>query len=89
MTWHGRAGGEGPGPRAADPRGGPERPADTDDELMDVVAAAFKVRLRYFGRRVKLNYLVDLKAACVPEDCFYWLAAARQRTCQYTWLASR
>jgi biotin synthase len=35
----------------------------SDDELMDVVAAAFKVRLRYFGRRVKLNYLVNIKSA--------------------------
>src|SRR2546430_10200108 len=43
----------------------------TDDELMDVVAAAFKVRLRYFGRRVKLNYLVDIKSGLCPEDCFY------------------
>jgi len=34
-----------------------------DDELMDVVAAAFKVRLRYFGRRVKLNYLARERAA--------------------------
>src|ERR1700730_17658047 len=43
----------------------------TDDELMDVVAAAFKVRLRYFGRRVKLNYLVNVNSGLCPEDCFY------------------
>ncbi len=48
-----------------------------DDELMDVVAAAFKVRLRYFGRRVKLNYLVNIKSGLCPEDCFYCSAAAR------------
>src|ERR1700749_2879800 len=42
-----------------------------DDELMDVVAAAFRVRLRYFGRRVKLNYLVNIKSGLCPEDCFY------------------
>jgi len=45
--------------------------ASDDDELMDVVAAAFKVRLRYFGRRVKLNYLVNIKSGLCPEDCFY------------------
>src|SRR5579863_9261665 len=42
-----------------------------DDELMDVVAAAFTVRRRYFGRRVKLNYLVNIKSGLCPEDCFY------------------
>src|SRR5579859_3011511 len=42
-----------------------------DDELMDVVAAAFTVRRRYFGRRVKLNYLVNMKSGLCPEDCFY------------------
>ena len=41
----------------------------TDDELMDVVAAAFRVRLRYFGRRVKLRYLVNIKSGLCPEDC--------------------
>src|SRR5690606_24600123 len=35
--------------------------ATTDDELLDVVAAAGKVRRHWFGRRVKLNYLVNLK----------------------------
>src|SRR6201996_9752248 len=43
----------------------------SDDELMDVVAAAFQVRLRYFGRRVKLNYLVNIKSGLCPEDCSY------------------
>src|SRR6476620_516389 len=60
----------------------------TDDELMDLVAAAFKVRLRYFGRRVKLNYLVNIKSGLCPEDCFYCSqragSAADGRN--YTWL---
>src|ERR1700721_2264998 len=43
----------------------------TDDELMDVVAAAFRVRRQFFGRRVKLNYLVNIKSGLCPEDCFY------------------
>src|ERR1700722_8560459 len=33
----------------------------SDDDLMDVVAAAFRVRRQFFGRRVKLNYLVNIK----------------------------
>src|SRR5690349_25057786 len=59
-----------------------------DDELMDVVAAAFKVRLRYFGRRVKLNYLVNIKSGLCPEDCSYCsqrLGSAAD-VLKYTWL---
>ena len=62
--------------------------ASQDDELMDVVAAAFKVRLRYFGRRVKLNYLVNIKSGLCPEDCFYCsqrLGSAAD-VLKYTWL---
>ena len=59
-----------------------------DDELMDVVAAAFKVRLRYFGRRVKLNYLVNIKSGLCPEDCFYCSqrAGSAAEVLKYTWL---
>src|SRR6202522_2050395 len=62
--------------------------ASGDDELMDVVAAAFKVRLRYFGRRVKLNYLVNIKSGLCPEYCFYCsqrLGSAAD-VLKYTWL---
>ena len=62
-----------------------------DDGLMDVVAAAFKVRLRYFGRRVKLNYLVNIKSGLCPEDCFYCsqrLGSAAD-VLKYTWLKPR
>ena len=46
--------------------------ASSDDDLLDVVAAAFRVRQRYFGRRVKLNYLVgtmiEIPRATVVAD---------------------
>ena len=59
-----------------------------DDELMDVVAAAFKVRLRYFGRRVKLNYLVNIKSWLCPEDCSYCSQrlGSSADVLKYTWL---
>jgi biotin synthase len=59
-----------------------------DDELMDVVAAAFKVRLRYFGRRVKLNYLVNIKSGLCPEDCSYCSQrlGSSAGVLKYTWL---
>ncbi|MEE6140667.1 biotin synthase BioB [Mycobacterium sp. 050128] len=45
--------------------------ASGDGDLLDVVAAAARVRRRFFGRRVKLNYLVNMKSGMCPEDCGY------------------
>ena len=45
--------------------------ASSDEDLLDVVAAAGRVRRRFFGRRVKLNYLVNMKSGLCPEDCSY------------------
>ncbi len=42
-----------------------------DDELLDLVAAAGRVRRHFFGRSVKVNYLVNLKSGLCPEDCGY------------------
>jgi len=42
-----------------------------DERLLEVVAAAARLRRRYFGNRVKLNYLVNLKSGLCPEDCGY------------------
>ncbi|MGW2251063.1 biotin synthase BioB [Kitasatospora sp. NPDC001660] len=62
--------------------------ATTDDELLDVVAAAGKVRRRWFGRRVKLNYLVNLKSGLCPEDCSYCSQrlGSKAEILKYTWL---
>jgi biotin synthase len=62
--------------------------ASGDDELMDVVAAAFRVRRQFFGRRVKLNYLVNVKSGLCPEDCFYCSqrAGSAADVLKYTWL---
>ena len=45
--------------------------ASSDDELLDVIAAAARVRRKFFGQRVKLNYLVNMKSGMCPEDCSY------------------
>ncbi|WP_326595231.1 biotin synthase BioB [Streptomyces sp. NBC_01803] len=62
--------------------------ATSDDELLDVVAAAGKVRRQWFGRRVKLNYLVNLKSGLCPEDCFYCSQrlGSQADVLKYTWL---
>lgn len=43
----------------------------SDDDVLDVVAGAYRVRREFFGRRVKLNYLVNIKSGLCPEDCTY------------------
>ncbi|TDC71227.1 biotin synthase BioB [Streptomyces hainanensis] len=62
--------------------------ATSDEELLDVVAAAGRVRRRWFGRRVKLNYLVNVKSGLCPEDCSYCSQrlGSRAGILKYTWL---
>lgn len=45
--------------------------AAPDGELLDLLAAAYRLRHAHFGNRVKLNYLVNAKNGLCPEDCGY------------------
>jgi biotin synthase len=62
--------------------------ATSEDELLDVVAAAGRVRRHWYGRRVKLNYLVNLKSGLCPEDCSYCSQrlGSTAEILKYTWL---
>jgi len=42
-----------------------------DDVLLDLVATAARVRRRFFGDRVKLNFLINMKSGACSEDCTY------------------
>ncbi|MEA2645155.1 MAG: biotin synthase [Chloroflexota bacterium] len=42
-----------------------------DDVIQDVVAAAYEVRREFFGKRVKMNFLLNMKSGLCPEDCHY------------------
>ena len=42
-----------------------------DEELLDLLSAAFRVRRRYFGRTVHLCFLMNAKSGLCPEDCRY------------------
>lgn len=59
-----------------------------DDDLLDVIAAAGRVRRHFFGRRVKLNYLVNMKSGMCPEDCNYCSQrlGSTAEIMKYTWL---
>src|SRR5579875_32794 len=45
--------------------------AAPDEEVLELVAAAARLRRAQFGNRVKVNYLVNLKSGLCPEDCGY------------------
>ena len=42
-----------------------------DDEILDVLAAAFRVRRAAFGRQVQLYFLMNAKSGICAEDCHY------------------
>lgn len=42
-----------------------------DDELLPLLHAAFRVRKHFFGKKVKLNMILNAKSGLCPEDCGY------------------
>lgn len=42
-----------------------------DEDLLDLLAAAFRVRRHYFGNTVQLYFLINAKSGLCPEDCSY------------------
>lgn len=42
-----------------------------DEELLDLLAAAYRVRRQYFGNKVQLYFLMNAKSGLCPEDCGY------------------
>ncbi|MED1791183.1 biotin synthase BioB [Brevibacillus nitrificans] len=42
-----------------------------DDELLPLLHAAFRVRQHFFGKKVKLNMILNAKSGLCPEDCGY------------------
>jgi biotin synthase len=42
-----------------------------DEELLDLMAAVYRVRRRWFGNEVQLYFLMNAKSGLCPEDCSY------------------
>jgi biotin synthase len=42
-----------------------------DDELLPLLDGAFKIRKKHFGKRVKLNMIINTKSGFCPENCGY------------------
>jgi biotin synthase len=42
-----------------------------EDEILALLDAGFRVRRHYYGKKVKLNMLINAKSGLCPEDCGY------------------
>ncbi|UFJ39929.1 biotin synthase BioB [Brevibacillus humidisoli] len=42
-----------------------------DDQLLEVMQAAYLIRSTYYGKKVKLNMIINAKSGLCPEDCGY------------------
>jgi biotin synthase len=45
--------------------------ATPQDQLLDLVNAAYTIRSRYFGNTVRLQMLLNAKSGACQEDCHY------------------
>jgi biotin synthase len=45
--------------------------AAADEEILDQLSAAYRVRRRYWGNRVRLHFLLNAQSGLCPEDCGY------------------
>ena len=45
--------------------------AAPDDALLELLAAAYRVRRHHWGNRVRLHFLLNAQSGLCPEDCHY------------------
>lgn len=45
--------------------------SSSDDELLELLSATYRIRQKYFGKQVQLYYLKNAKSGLCPEDCGY------------------
>lgn len=43
----------------------------SDDDLLKLLNGAFKIRRHYYGKKVKLNMIMNTKSGLCPENCGY------------------
>ncbi|WP_163070897.1 biotin synthase BioB [Priestia flexa] len=42
-----------------------------DEQILNIMNAAYQIRHHYYGRKVKLNMIINTKSGLCPEDCGY------------------
>jgi biotin synthase len=45
--------------------------SSSDEELLNLLQAAYRVRKHHYGNKVKLNMIINAKSGLCPEDCGY------------------
>jgi biotin synthase len=50
-----------------------------DEELLELLSAAYRVRYHWFGNRVYLNFLINAKSGICGEDCGYCSQSSRSK----------
>jgi biotin synthase len=45
--------------------------SSSDEELLNLLQASYRVRKHYYGNKVKLNMIINAKSGLCPEDCGY------------------
>ena len=43
----------------------------SDDAVLDIMSAAYRIRREYFGKTVQFYFLMNAKSGLCPEDCGY------------------
>lgn len=63
---------------------------DDEFDVLDVMAAAGRVRRHFFGRRVKLNTIINMKSGLCPEDCTYCSQrlGSSSEILKYSWIST-
>ncbi|GHI01150.1 biotin synthase BioB [Neobacillus kokaensis] len=51
-----------------------------DEEILSLVNAAYDIRRHYYGKKVKLNLIINAKSGLCPEDCGYCAQSIKAKT---------
>jgi biotin synthase len=51
-----------------------------DEDILALLNGAYRLRRHYFGKRMKLNMLINAKSGLCPEDCHYCSQARGAKT---------
>ncbi|MEH7333853.1 biotin synthase BioB [Neobacillus drentensis] len=54
--------------------------AVNDDEVLALVHAAYEIRRHFYGKKVKLNLIINAKSGLCPEDCGYCSQSIKAKT---------